>query len=60
MFNLINKTALVTGGASGIGAAIAETFATPGATVWIVDRDEKNGSAMAHKIDGHFLALDAS
>ncbi len=33
MFNLENKTALVTGGASGIGAAIAEIFAQAGAKV---------------------------
>jgi len=35
VFSLKNKTALVTGAASGIGAAIAETFAQAGAVVWI-------------------------
>ena len=60
MFDLNHKTALVTGGASGIGAAIAATFAEAGATVWIADRDEVNGRAMADKIGGRFLALDVA
>ena len=60
MFDLKNKTALVTGGASGIGAAIATIFAEAGATVWIADRDELNGLAMAERIGGHFLPLDVA
>ena len=43
MFSLQNKTALVTGAASGIGAAIAETFSHAGAFVWVADRDENGG-----------------
>jgi NAD(P)-dependent dehydrogenase (short-subunit alcohol dehydrogenase family) len=60
MFNLANKTALVTGAASGIGAAVAETFAAVGASVWIADRDTTGGQAVAMKIGGRFLALDVS
>ncbi len=60
MCNLANKTALVTGGGSGIGAAIAECFATAGAKVWIVDRDESAGSAVAKRVGGKFFALDVS
>jgi 2-keto-3-deoxy-L-fuconate dehydrogenase len=60
MFNLANKTALVTGAASGIGAAVAETFAAVGASVWIADRDKTGGQAVAMKIGGRFLALDVS
>jgi NAD(P)-dependent dehydrogenase (short-subunit alcohol dehydrogenase family) len=60
VFNLNQKTALVTGGASGIGAAIATTFSTAGATVWIADRDETGGKAMAEQIDCHFVALDVA
>ena len=37
---LANRTAVVTGGAGGIGAAISRRFASEGATVVVVDRDE--------------------
>jgi len=60
MFSLANKIALVTGGGSGIGAAVAECFANAGAMVWILDRDEPSGSAVARRINGKFFALDVS
>jgi NAD(P)-dependent dehydrogenase (short-subunit alcohol dehydrogenase family) len=60
VFSLKNKTALITGGASGIGAAVAEAFAQAGATVWIADRDEANGRATADRVQGKFLALDVA
>lgn len=40
MFRLDQKAALVTGGGSGIGRAISETFASAGASVGILDLDE--------------------
>ena len=58
MFSLQNKTALVTGAASGIGAAIAEIFAKAGANVWIADRNETDGRAVAERIGGKFISLD--
>jgi NAD(P)-dependent dehydrogenase (short-subunit alcohol dehydrogenase family) len=60
VFDLHHKTALVTGGASGIGAAVATMFAEAGAAVWIADRDEASGQAVAAKIRGHFLRLDVA
>jgi len=41
MFKLNNKTAVITGGGSGIGRAISVVFAQQGAKVYIIDVDEK-------------------
>ena len=60
MFSLRDKTALVTGAASGIGAAIATLFTKAGARVWVADRDEPNGRAVAGQIGQLFLALDVT
>ena len=60
MFSLQNKIAFITGGASGIGAAIAETFVQAGATVWIADRDEDKGRVAAARIGAQFVALDVA
>jgi NAD(P)-dependent dehydrogenase (short-subunit alcohol dehydrogenase family) len=50
MFSLAQKSALVTGAGSGIGAAIAETFAHAGARVFVTDRDETSGRATVERI----------
>ena len=65
MFNLTNKTALVTGAGSGIGASIAETFARAGAFVYVTDREEKGGHQTVSRIHAaggkaEFLSLDVS
>ncbi|WP_096225608.1 SDR family NAD(P)-dependent oxidoreductase [Geobacillus sp. FJAT-46040] len=57
------KTAIVTGGANGIGKAIARAFAKQGANVVIIDRDIQNGEAFAAQLqsDGFeaiFVAAD--
>ncbi|HEX3537714.1 MAG TPA: SDR family NAD(P)-dependent oxidoreductase [Stellaceae bacterium] len=45
------KIALVTGGASGIGAACAETMAREGASVVISDIDDSGGNALRGRIE---------
>jgi len=58
MFSLLNKKIVVTGAGSGIGAAIAELFSKAGGSVFVADRDEASGRAVAKHVDGEFLLLD--
>jgi NAD(P)-dependent dehydrogenase (short-subunit alcohol dehydrogenase family) len=44
MFNLTGKTAIITGGGSGIGSAISLLFAKQGATVHIIELSQQNGA----------------
>ncbi len=60
MAKLENKTAVVTGGARGIGAAIARVFASEGAFVVVADVDEVNGNAVAADIGGAFAKLNVA
>ncbi len=53
------KVALVTGGASGIGAACARTLAREGARVLVTDLDPE-GEALAKKIGGLFHRHDVT
>ena len=50
MFTLTNRIALVSGAGSGIGAAIAETFAKAGAWVFVTDINETHGKTITQKI----------
>ncbi|MHB8384744.1 MAG: SDR family NAD(P)-dependent oxidoreductase [Candidatus Binataceae bacterium] len=50
MFRLDGKTAIVTGAGSGIGRAIAITFATQGARVFILEREPKAAAGVAAHI----------
>ena len=52
MFDLTGKVALVTGGASGIGKAIAEAFVSHGAKVLIGSRTQDKVDQTAAELDG--------
>jgi len=49
-FSLIGKTAIITGGASGIGKAIAKIFAEQGAKVHILDINKEGATQTANEI----------
>jgi len=49
----VQRTALITGAASGLGAAMAKRFHTAGWRVVIADRDEEGARAFARELGGH-------
>lgn len=51
LFSLKGKTALITGGASGIGKAIAKKFAGRGAEVHILEFNAENGQGTQEEIE---------
>ncbi|MFC1694960.1 SDR family NAD(P)-dependent oxidoreductase [Pseudomonadota bacterium] len=58
MASFENKNVFITGGASGIGRALAESFAADGAKVCIGDISD--GSEFANSIGGAYYKLDVS
>ena len=56
--NWRGEGAIVTGGASGLGAASAEKLASEGLSVMIFDLDEKTGSERASVIGAEFTCVD--
>ena len=58
--DLTNSTAIVTGGASGIGAACVRQLAARGATVIIADLQADKGEALAEEVKGVFAQVDVT
>ena len=52
---LSGKNALITGGASGLGAAITKKFAENGAHITIADIQAEKGEAYASELSGQGL-----
>jgi NAD(P)-dependent dehydrogenase (short-subunit alcohol dehydrogenase family) len=57
---LDGSVVLVTGGASGLGAATARRLVAGGAKAVIVDRDEARGHSFAHEIGATFVKADVT
>src|SRR5580692_12518562 len=60
---LLNRCAVVTGGASGIGAAIAVAFAEEGADVALLDLDDTDANRVVERLrstgrKAHFISCD--
>ena len=58
--DISGASAIVTGGASGIGAATARMLAERGAKVVIADLQEDKGNALADEIGGAFCKVDVT
>ena len=56
--DLFGKTCIVTGGASGIGAACSRAFAALGANVVIADVNDDGAKAVAEEISGRAVRCD--
>ena len=58
MFSLHHRTALVTGGAKGIGKGIVATLREAGAQVLVADIDRAAGERTAAELGARFVELD--
>jgi NAD(P)-dependent dehydrogenase (short-subunit alcohol dehydrogenase family) len=58
--DIAGASAVVTGGASGLGAATARRLAAAGARVVVVDLQDDLGDAVAEQVDGVFVHVDVT
>ena len=58
--NIDGQIALITGGASGLGAATARYLAGKGAHIMVLDYDLQGAKAMADELGGHAVGCDVS
>jgi NAD(P)-dependent dehydrogenase (short-subunit alcohol dehydrogenase family) len=58
--DVLGRAAIVTGGASGLGAATARALAARGARVAVVDRNARGARATAEEIGGIAVACDVT
>ena len=58
--DITGASAIVTGGASGIGAAAARGLAARGAKVVVADLNEEKGQAIAKEVGGTFVKVDVT
>jgi NAD(P)-dependent dehydrogenase (short-subunit alcohol dehydrogenase family) len=57
---LSGTAAIISGGASGLGEAVARDLAAAGSTVVIADLNEERGKAVASEVGGEFVKTDVS
>jgi len=60
MLDINGASAIVTGGASGLGAATARLLSTKGAKVVVVDLNDDLGNAVASEVGGKYAKADVS
>jgi 2-hydroxycyclohexanecarboxyl-CoA dehydrogenase len=60
MLRFTGRTVVVTGGASGIGAATARRLAAEGAAVAVADLDEPGAKALASEVGGFAVRMDVA
>jgi NAD(P)-dependent dehydrogenase (short-subunit alcohol dehydrogenase family) len=58
--DISGSSAVVTGGASGIGAACVRRLAQLGSTVVVADLNEEKGTALADEVGGAFVRVDVT
>ena len=58
--DLTGKTAIVTGGANGIGLAAARVLAAGGAKIWIFDLEREQPAEVATSLGGHASIVDVT